>query len=68
VTVFDPDFDVDGVYAQDLVDTLVAALTSASIPRLRPTAQPAAAQEQGVVSPIPRQSKRARNRRSPATT
>ncbi len=26
VTVFDPDFDVDGVYAQDLVNTLVSAL------------------------------------------
>ncbi len=26
VTVFDPDFDVDGVYAQDLVNTLVAVL------------------------------------------
>jgi arginase len=26
VTVFDPDFDLDGVYAQDLVNTLVSAL------------------------------------------
>jgi arginase len=26
VTVFDPDFDIEGVYAQDLVNTLVAAL------------------------------------------
>jgi arginase len=26
VTVFDPDFDIDGVYAQDLVNTLVSAL------------------------------------------
>jgi arginase len=69
VTVFDPDFDVDGVYAQDLVNTLVAALTSTSIPRLPSPAQPAAGEEKGTVSPIPRQAKRTpRNRRSPATT
>jgi arginase len=32
VTVFDPDFDVEGVYAQDLVNTLVAVLAPAVRP------------------------------------
>jgi Arginase/agmatinase/formimionoglutamate hydrolase, arginase family len=32
VTVFDPDFDADGVYAQDLVNSLVAALAPLTAP------------------------------------
>ena len=32
VTVFDPDFDLDGVYAQDLVNTLVSVLRPAPEP------------------------------------
>ena len=28
ITVFDPDFDVEGVYAADLVSTLVAGLST----------------------------------------
>jgi arginase len=32
VTVFDPDFDIDGVYAQDLVNTLVSVLRPAPDP------------------------------------
>jgi len=61
VTVFDPDFDVDGVYAQDLVTTLVSALTSAgtaTVPRDFDD-DPMA---------IPAQSKRPRSRRTPATS
>src|SRR4029450_1402717 len=41
VTVFDPDFDVEGVYAQDLVNTLVAGLsTIGALPRHIPMAPP----------------------------
>jgi hypothetical protein len=32
VTVFDPDFDVEAVYAQDLVNTLVSVLGPATRP------------------------------------
>jgi len=32
VTVFDPDFDADGVYAQDLVNSLVASLAPLTTP------------------------------------
>jgi arginase len=54
VTVFDPDFDPDGVYAQDLVNTLVAALAPLSRPP---------------VVAIPTQTKRStRPRRTPATS
>lgn len=54
VTVFDPDFDVDGVYAQDLVNTLVAALSPVSRPP---------------VVAIPAQTKRSsRSRRTPANS
>ena len=54
VTVFDPDFDPDGVYAQDLVNTLVTALAPLSRPP---------------VVAIPTQSKRStRPRRTPATS
>ncbi len=61
VTVFDPDFDVDGVYAQDLVNTLVSVLTTAGTgAALRPTA------DDPMV--IPAQNKRPRSRRSPATS
>jgi arginase len=53
VTVFDPDFDADGVYAQDLVNTLVTALTPVSRPP---------------VVAIPAQAKRSpRTRRTPAS-
>lgn len=40
VTVFDPDFDVDGVYAQDLVNALVAGLSAAGTAGPLPAAAP----------------------------
>jgi arginase len=61
VTVFDPDFDVDGVYAQDLVATLVSALTSAGT-----ATAPRDFDDDPMV--IPAQSKRPRSRRTPATS
>lgn len=67
VTVFDPDFDVDGVYAQDLVTTLVSALSSVgTVAATRPTP----VIEESVATPtIPSQAKRgARSRRTPATS
>ena len=68
LTVFDPDFDVDGVYATDLVSTLVSALASlwTAAPRppvVMPDEDPPAS------AVIPVQNKRAsRSRRSPAAT
>jgi arginase len=63
ITVFDPDFDVDGVYAQDLVNTLVSALATMGSPR--PLA-PAIDDDSAMV--IPAQPKRPRIRRTPATS
>jgi arginase len=57
LTVFDPDFDVDGVYAHDLVNALVTALGAINPPAVVDTA-PA----------IPGQSRRTRTRRSPSVT
>jgi arginase len=65
VTVFDPDFDVEGTYARDLVNALVTGLSSVSgiPPELaRPAPEPASAPV------IPVQSKRSRARRTPAST
>jgi arginase len=63
LTVFDPDFDVDGVYAQDLVNTLVAGLSvvGATMNLLPPPV--------GLAPPsvIPAQPKRPRPRRTPST-
>ena len=43
LTVFDPDFDVEGVYAQDLVNTLVSGLSAVgALPRHIPMAAPPA--------------------------
>jgi arginase len=67
VTVFDPDFDVDGVYAKDLVSTLVNALSALwSAPSVAP---PLIVREEEPPPVIPVQGKRAsRTRRSPAAT
>lgn len=54
VTVFDPDFDADGVYAQDLVNSLVAALTPLTAPPAKIPAQ--------------KRSSRSRSRRSTASS
>jgi arginase len=65
VTVFDPDFDVEGTYARDLVNALVTGLSSVSgIPPdlARPASEPAPAPV------IPVQAKRSRARRTPAST
>src|SRR5262245_23827959 len=66
VTVFDPDFDIDGVYAKDLVGTLVSALSAL----WTGTAAPAVvAPDEEDAAVIPVQSKRpARSRRSPAAS
>jgi arginase len=64
LTVFDPDFDLDGVYAQDLVGTLVAALGAVADPSLPPPTPAAKA----TVPTIPTQPKRARSRRTPASS
>jgi arginase len=66
VTVFDPDFDIEGVYARDLVNTLVAALSTVGDAAPPP---PVEEPEAVVVPVIPTQNKRgSRSRRSPATT
>ena len=69
-TVFDPDFDVEGVYAQDLVNTLVAGLSAVgSLGTSRPLS--ALADDDDDFSPvIPVQPKRAprSSRRTPATS
>jgi arginase len=67
VTVFDPDFDVDGVYAQDLVNTLVSALgTVGTGGGPRPLTSAAVGDDSSMA--IPAQSKRPRTRRTPATS
>ena len=68
VTVFDPDFDVDGAYAKDLVGTLV---TSFSVLWTAAPVAPAVVEEEDEppAPVIPVQSKRtSRSRRSPAAT
>jgi arginase len=64
VTVFDPDFDADGVYAQDLVNTLVLALGGVS----GGTSRPGSIDGAGFAAAIPPQPKRPRSRRTPATS
>jgi len=68
VTVFDPDFDADGVHARDLVDTLVAGLSAvgSAPPTALPPPSPVA--EPTVAPVIPTQTKRSRARRTPSTT
>jgi arginase len=74
VTVFDPDFDIEGIYARDLVNTLVAGLSSVSgIPAevSRQYADPALATAPAATPApvIPAQSKRSsRSRRAPASS
>jgi arginase len=67
VTVFDPDFDVDGVYAQDLVSTLVTGLSAVGN-RLQPSAEAEPTGLAPVTPVIPAQPKRSRARRTPAST
>src|SRR5258705_156962 len=64
VTVFDPDFDVEGVYAQDLVNALVAGLSGVgSLPHGMPVSEPEP--EPALAPVIPAQTKRsARSRRT----
>jgi arginase len=66
VTVFDPDFDTDGVYAQDLVNALVAALSAIEAPAAEIPAQPVqpVVKELEATPAIPVQAKRPRSRRS----
>jgi len=70
LTVFDPDFDVDGAYAKDLVGTLVTSLSA--LWTASPVAPPVVVEEEEEEPPapvIPVQSKRSsRSRRSPAAT
>jgi arginase len=70
LTVFDPDFDVDGAYAKDLVGTLVTSLSA--LWTASPVAPPVVVEEEDEEPPapvIPVQSKRSsRSRRSPAAT
>jgi arginase len=64
VTVFDPDFDVEGIYAQDLVNALVAGLSAVgSLPHAVPV--PPEEPESALAPVIPAQTKRsARSRRT----
>ncbi len=68
VTVFDPDFDVDGVYAQDLVNTLVAGLSAVGgLGNPRPAGL--LGMDDDLSPAIPAQPKRApRSRRTSATS
>jgi arginase len=68
VTVFDPDFDVEGVYAQDLVNALVAGLSGVgSLPHGMPASEPEP--EPALAPVIPAQTKRsARSRRTSASS
>jgi arginase len=76
VTVFDPDFDTDGIHARDLVDTLIAGLSpvlSGEAARAVPAPRPAPGLEHepaiATAPRIPAQTKRApRSRRSPASS
>jgi arginase len=68
VTVFDPDFDPDGLYARDLVSVLVAGLSAAVHPvaPLQVVPPPPAEPVVEAVA-IPTQSKRRSRRATPAT-
>jgi arginase len=76
VTVFDPDFDVDGVYAADLVNALVTSFSavttwvpSAVVPDPDPEPEPAVEDEPATsVAVIPTQSKRRSRRTTAART
>lgn len=83
VTVFDPDFDIDGAYAADLVNSLVTGFSGVTtwVPSAAPPAEPSveaeppepiAAAEEPAATPasvpvIPTQSKRRSRRTTPAT-
>jgi arginase len=70
VTVFDPDFDVESVYARDLVNSLVTALSAVSSPAgsVVGLIRSNAAEDPAVVPVIPNQTKRStRTRRSSAS-
>ncbi len=67
LTVFDPDFDVEGVYAGDLVNTLVVGLSNVGFSG--PGEVDGVIGQQAPVSVIPTQGKRpARSRRTPASS
>jgi len=69
VTVFDPDFDVEGVYAGDLVNTLVAGLSDGSNVGPSLVRAQSSAPDPAGVPVIPTQGKRApRSRRTPASS
>jgi arginase len=59
VTVFDPDFDLDGFYAQDIVNTLVSALA--------PVSRPSHVDDAVRLATIPSQSRRSRRRAGSAS-
>jgi arginase len=73
ITVFDPDFDIEGTYAADLVNALVTgfsapAPSSGSSSSARSTSPSARSSSTPVASAIPTQSKRtARPRRQTPT-
>ena len=69
VTVFDPDFDPDGIYAHDIVNALVATLAAPrpSLVEDRPSRVDDRSSLVDEARPvIPAQPKRVRARRSPA--
>jgi arginase len=68
VTVFDPDFDVEGVYARDLVNTLVSALSGVGtgVDHLPGVDSLTEAEPATVVPVIPTQSKRSSRSRTPS--
>jgi arginase len=72
VTVFDPDFDVEGAYAADLVDALVTGFSAVAtwVPTVVAEPQPEVEIEVGTppasVPVIPTQSKRRSRRTTPA--
>jgi arginase len=70
VTVFDPDFDIEGEYARDLVGALVTGLSAVGGPGPSSLPNRHAAVTEPVVAPvIPAQPKRSsRGRRTPSTS
>ena len=73
LTVFDPDFDVEGVYAQDLVNTLVSGLSAVGalprhIPMAAPPPAPPSSAEDELAPVIPAQATKRRSRRTTAST